>query len=298
MAKKSGGADHRSAGTQATEWIAQSREGRGKAGPARDESDSLRPLVSPVAQVIHVVAHRHEEIEPQPAALLHLDLHGTAALERAAGSDDQRQIVGSHLRIRLRRMSISEPCRCQDRADLDAGPQALFPQRQSLEVRQLEAVGQAVDGGVLEDRRAAGKVGEVVVDFQGHAGVVAEAVLADGAGLGGGNRRRGMMRAPGRVGRCRGRDGGGGRRAILQHPAVLALVVGQLGRVVAFVHVFEHQREDLGVFFGQDQLPGFGVGHLVEVVSEGVQEEGAAAEDLGVGCEESGVWSDYESDDG
>jgi len=40
-------------------------------------------------QIIHVVAHGHEQIEKHLASNLHLHLHGSASLESLAASDDQ-----------------------------------------------------------------------------------------------------------------------------------------------------------------------------------------------------------------
>jgi len=39
--------------------------------------------------IIHVVAHRHEEIKEQFATILHLLLHGAAPLERLRRTDNQ-----------------------------------------------------------------------------------------------------------------------------------------------------------------------------------------------------------------
>jgi len=42
-----------------------------------------------------MVAHRHEEIKEQFAANLHLHLHGAAALEGAAASNNEREVMSS-----------------------------------------------------------------------------------------------------------------------------------------------------------------------------------------------------------
>ena len=51
---------------------------------------SGRRLVSNLHYIIHVLTHRHEQVEKQSAAPhLHLHLHGSAALENLATPDNQ-----------------------------------------------------------------------------------------------------------------------------------------------------------------------------------------------------------------
>jgi len=48
-----------------------------------------------ILEVVHVVAHRHEQVEEQLAANLHLRLHGPTALERLPTSNNQGQVMSA-----------------------------------------------------------------------------------------------------------------------------------------------------------------------------------------------------------
>lgn len=68
-----------------------------------------------------MITHRHKQVKEQPRpALLHLNLHGSAALERGAAADDECEVVRPQLAVRVRRVGVGVPCRRQDRAALDA----------------------------------------------------------------------------------------------------------------------------------------------------------------------------------
>ena len=70
--------------------VLQGRRGRGLFIIILDEAVAARRGLSG-RDVIHVVAERDEEVEEQLAApVVHFQLHRAAALERAAGADDER----------------------------------------------------------------------------------------------------------------------------------------------------------------------------------------------------------------
>ena len=54
-----------------------------------------------------MVAQRHEEVKEQlSSAVEHFQLHGAAALEGAAGTDDERQVMGSQLGVAVRCVGV------------------------------------------------------------------------------------------------------------------------------------------------------------------------------------------------
>lgn len=81
----------------------------------------------------------------------------------------------------------------------------------------------------------------------------------------------------------------------LELPRVLALVVHEVGVVVAFVEVLKHGGEDLGLLVRQGDAFG---GGLHELAAAGGVEEGRDAEDVFVGGEEALFAADDERDDG
>lgn len=68
-----------------------------------------------------MVAQGDEQIkEERRAAVVHLQLHGPAALERASRADDECQIMCPQLGVILGRVGVRISRRRQDRAALDA----------------------------------------------------------------------------------------------------------------------------------------------------------------------------------
>ena len=53
-----------------------------------------------------MVTHSYEEIEEQGATLFHFEFHGPAFLEVVAAANDESEILGSELRVRVRGMSV------------------------------------------------------------------------------------------------------------------------------------------------------------------------------------------------
>jgi len=68
-----------------------------------------------------MVAQGHEEVEEQlRAAVEHLKLHRAAALESAARTNDQGQVMCPKLGVVVRRVGVCISSRRQDGAALDA----------------------------------------------------------------------------------------------------------------------------------------------------------------------------------
>lgn len=83
-----------------------------------------------------MINHRHEQIKEQRrAALLHLHLHGSTALESAAAADDEGEVVGSKFTVRGRRVGVGEAGGGEDSAALHAGLQTLLFEGEALEFR-------------------------------------------------------------------------------------------------------------------------------------------------------------------
>ena len=82
---------------------------------------------------------------------------------------------------------------------------------------------------------------------------------------------------------------------VLEIPARTLLVVGDLGRVVAFVEVLEHGGEDFGLFVRQ--LDSFARG-FEELCSAGLGEVWRFGEDVFVVGEEASGGADCDGDDG
>jgi hypothetical protein len=68
-----------------------------------------------------VVAKSNEEIKEQlRAAVVHLQLHGAAALEGAAAADDEGEIVCAQLGVGVGCVGVCISGRCKNGAGLDA----------------------------------------------------------------------------------------------------------------------------------------------------------------------------------
>lgn len=101
------------------------------------------------SEVVHVVYHGDEEIEEELAAILHFSLHCAAALERVSGSNDEREVVCTEFGVGVGSVGVGVTGRCQDSGALDTGLEALFLERQLLQLLESVFVGLAVDDGVL-----------------------------------------------------------------------------------------------------------------------------------------------------
>lgn len=79
------------------------------------EEDSRR------GNVIYMVAEGDEEVEEElAAAVVHLELHGAAALEGAAAADDEGKVVGTQLGVRVGGVGVGVAGGCEDGAALNA----------------------------------------------------------------------------------------------------------------------------------------------------------------------------------
>lgn len=71
--------------------------------------------------VIDMVAKRNEKVkEERCASVPHLELHCSATLEGITASDDEREIVGTKLRVRVGCVGVGVARRGKDRAALDS----------------------------------------------------------------------------------------------------------------------------------------------------------------------------------
>src|ERR1700743_177525 len=78
-------------------------------------SDGLGRALVQVLKVVQVVAHGDEKVEEHLAPLLHLHLHGAAALERSAAANNQSEVVSAQARVRVRRAVVREARAAEDR---------------------------------------------------------------------------------------------------------------------------------------------------------------------------------------
>lgn len=109
-----------------------------------------------LGQVVHVIDHGDEQVEEQLAAMLHLILHGTAALECVSSANDKRKVVSPQLRVAVRCVRIGKACRRQDGRALNTRLHPLLPQCELLQLLKPVLLSLAVDHGVLEDRAGNG----------------------------------------------------------------------------------------------------------------------------------------------
>ena len=69
-----------------------------------------------------MVAQGDKEIKKElGTSVVHLELHGAAALEGAAAADDEGEIVCPQFRVRVGRVCVGVSCRRENGAALDAG---------------------------------------------------------------------------------------------------------------------------------------------------------------------------------
>lgn len=69
-----------------------------------------------------MIAQGYKEVKKElGAAIKHLELHRAAPFERAAAADDEGEIVGSQLGVRVRSVGIRVSRRCEDSTALDTG---------------------------------------------------------------------------------------------------------------------------------------------------------------------------------
>jgi len=67
-----------------------------------------------------VIDHGDEEVEEEFTTILHLILHGAAALEGVPSSNNQSEIVRSKLGVTIRGVGVGKARRRQDGRALDA----------------------------------------------------------------------------------------------------------------------------------------------------------------------------------
>lgn len=102
--------------------------------------------------IINVVAKSNEKIKEElSSAIVHLELHGAAPLEGAAGADDKGEIVSSKLRVSVGCVIVGISRRSQDCAALNSRLKSLLPQRKLLQLLKAIFLGRAVNDSVLQE---------------------------------------------------------------------------------------------------------------------------------------------------
>jgi len=91
-------------------------------GRSRKRKGERQPDLRNTSHIINMIAQRDEEVKEQlRASGHHLHLHGAAALEGAAAADDEREVVGSELRVGVWCVGVGVASGGEDCAALDAG---------------------------------------------------------------------------------------------------------------------------------------------------------------------------------
>ena len=81
---------------------------------------------------------------------------------------------------------------------------------------------------------------------------------------------------------------------IFEFPCILSLIVQQVGKVVSFVKIFEHRRQDLGLLFRK--VDAFGI-RFDKLATAGSFEERRLAEDLFMTSKETLFRTNADGDD-
>lgn len=101
--------------------------------------------------VVDMVAESDKEIKEQlRASVVHLELHGSAALEGTARADDEGEIVGSQLGVCVGSVGVGVSSRSEDGAALDTRLESLFAKCQLLQLIQSILFSRTVNDSILE----------------------------------------------------------------------------------------------------------------------------------------------------
>lgn len=84
-----------------------------------------------------MITHRNKKIKKELPPLLHLRLHSPTPHERRPRPHNQRKVMRPQLRFRVRRIGIRIPRTRQDSTTLNARMQALFAERQTLQMGKV-----------------------------------------------------------------------------------------------------------------------------------------------------------------
>ena len=98
-----------------------------------------------------MIYHGNEQVEEQLTAILHFVLHGAAALECVAGTNDECKVVRTKLGVIVGCVGIGVASRGQDGRALNTRLQTLFAESQLLELLEPVLLGLAVDHCILQD---------------------------------------------------------------------------------------------------------------------------------------------------
>lgn len=124
------------------------------------QEDKNRRILPDLHEVVHMVAHCHEQIKKQLAAHLHLHLHGSTSLKSPASADDESQVMSAQSRLRVRRVVIRIPSRSQDHVGRNAHLKALLSESNALQAFQAVLLSDAVDNRITEHKISYSRVEE------------------------------------------------------------------------------------------------------------------------------------------
>lgn len=93
----------------------------------------------------NVVAHGNKQVKEHGSSLLHFEFHGPTLLEVAPRTDDQGEILGSELGIRIWGVLICPASGSQNGRDLHPVAQTLLAEGQALELFKAVALCRAAE---------------------------------------------------------------------------------------------------------------------------------------------------------
>ncbi len=103
-----------------------------------------------------MVYHGNEQVEEELSTVLHLALHCAASLESVSGSNDEREIVRTKLRVIIGSIGVCVTRRRQNGRALNSRLKTLLLQCEFLQLVKSVLLSLAVDDSVLEDRPHSG----------------------------------------------------------------------------------------------------------------------------------------------
>lgn len=104
-----------------------------------------------------MVDQGNEQVEEQLAAILHLLLHGAAALESVTSPDYESEIVCSQLGVIVGRVGVCEASRRQNSAALNTRLKSLLAERELLQLFQTVSLSGTIEHCIFQDRPLIGE---------------------------------------------------------------------------------------------------------------------------------------------
>jgi hypothetical protein len=113
---------------------------------------------------ICTIGLEYSQIKEQFASILHLHLHGAAALECLPAADNQSKVMSAKARVVVWSVLVGVPSTAQDDADLDSTLQPLLAQGQPLELLEAVTISCAIHGRVAENNVTHARVKDCRLD--------------------------------------------------------------------------------------------------------------------------------------